>query len=129
MPYFNNNNVQRATYDIFEVATSSTGNYIYYNNSSVFGHININNSNNSWYIDNNALAKITKLSVNSTLRSSNDLFNVSTSSAGNYLYYNSDSLFGHIHTNSLYNMYISSSAVGSLQNLCIGSVKMRTSTD
>jgi hypothetical protein len=76
-----NNNVLRATNDIFEVATSSTSNYLYYNNSSVFGHINVTNSNNSWYIDSNALAKITKLSVNSTLRSSNDLFNDSASSA------------------------------------------------
>ena len=32
----NNNNVRRANNDIFEVATSSTGNYLYYNSASVF---------------------------------------------------------------------------------------------
>ncbi len=95
----------------------------------MFGHINVTNSNNSWYIDSNALAKVTKLSVNATLRSSNDLFNVSASSAGNYLYYNLDSVFGHIHTNSLYNWYINASGICSVQNLCIGSANMRTSTD
>ena len=125
----NNNNTQRSSNDIFEAAISSTGNYIYYNNSSVFGHINVTNSNNSWYIDNNALAKVTKLSVNSALRSSNDLFNVSASSTSHYLYYNSDSIFGHINTNSLYNWYINSLGVCSLQNLCIGSANMRTGTD
>jgi hypothetical protein len=102
----NNGNSSRASNDIIEIATSSTSNYIYYNTSSVFGHINVTNANNSWYIDNNALAKVTKLSVNSTLRSSNDLFNVSASSISHYLYYNLDSVFGHINTNSLYNWYI-----------------------
>ena len=126
----NNNGVQRASNDIFEVALSSSGNYIYFNNSSVFGFINVLNSNNSWFIDNNALAKVSKLSVNSALRSSNDLFNVSASSTSHYLYYNSDSIFGHINnTNSLYNWYINSLGVCSLQNLCIGSANMRTSTD
>ena len=95
----------------------------------MFGHINVTNSNNSWYIDSNALAKVTKLSVNSTLRSSNDLFNVSASSTSHYLYYNLDSVFGHINTNSLYNWYINASGICSLQNLCIGSANMRTSTD
>ena len=71
----NNNNIQRATNDIFEVCTtSSTGNYLYYNNTSVFGHINTSNSASSWFIDSNGLAKITKLSLNSTSRSTNDLF-------------------------------------------------------
>ena len=75
------------------------------------------------------VAQIAKLTINSALRSSNDLFNVSTSSTSHYLYYNSDSVFGHINTNFLYNWYINSSAICSLQNLCIGSANMRTSTD
>ena len=63
------------------------------------------------------------------MRSSNDLFNVSASSSSHYLYYNLDSVFGHINTNSLYNWYINSLGVCSLQNLCIGSANMRTSSD
>ena len=55
---------------------------------------------------------------------------VSISSLGNYLYYNLQSVFGHINsTNSLYNWYINASGICSLQNLCIGSANMRTSTD
>jgi hypothetical protein len=41
----NNGNSRRSTNDILEVATSSTGNYLYYNNSSTFGRINTTNSN------------------------------------------------------------------------------------
>jgi len=51
----NNNNTRRATNDIFEVATSSSGIYLYYNNTSVFGHINVTDSALSWYIDSNGL--------------------------------------------------------------------------
>ena len=52
----NNNNTRRATNDTFEVATSSTGNYIHYKNTSFFGHINVTNSALSWYIDSNGLS-------------------------------------------------------------------------
>ena len=40
----NNNNTRKSINDIFEVATSSTGNYLYYNNSSTFGFINVSRS-------------------------------------------------------------------------------------
>jgi hypothetical protein len=49
----NNNNTRRSTNDIFECCTSSTGNYIYYNNSSTFGFLNVFDSNKSWYINQN----------------------------------------------------------------------------
>ena len=92
----NNNHTRRATNDIFEVATSSTGNYIYYNNSSVFGHINTNNSISSWYIDSNGSASFPSLNVSgvsSTLNlavgspsigGSGDLLTVSVTPTGDY---------------------------------------------
>ena len=54
----NNNNTRRSTYDIFEVATSSTGNYLYYNNSSTFGFINFTNSASSWFINSSGAATL-----------------------------------------------------------------------
>ncbi len=108
----NNNNTRRSTNDIFECCTSSTGNYIYYNNSSTFGFINVSNSASSWFINssgsaiipsittpagaitsltsttgsiNNLYSNILSINNGSALRSSNDLFNVSISSTGNYL--------------------------------------------
>jgi hypothetical protein len=108
----NNNNSRRSVNDIFEVATSSTGNYLYYNNSSTFGYINTSNSTNSWFINqngnlnipvittpsgtitsltstsgsiNNLYSNILSINNGTALRSANDLFNVSISSTGNYL--------------------------------------------
>jgi hypothetical protein len=95
----NNNNVQRATNDIFEVATSSTGNYLYYNNTSIFGHINTSNSALSWYIDSNGLSSFKSLNVSgvsstsnlcigsSSMRTASDKLNVSLSSTGPYLFF------------------------------------------
>ena len=59
----NNNNTRRSTNDILEVATSSTGNYLYYNNSSTFGFINTSNSNNSWFINQNGNLNIPVLTT------------------------------------------------------------------
>ena len=113
----NNDNTQRATNDIFEVCTSpTTGNYLYYNNTSVCDHINTSNSNLSWYINQNGSAQIpsintttanittdnvgtlnvsrtasiaTNLCINSTsMRTISDKLNVSLSSTGPYLFFN-----------------------------------------
>jgi hypothetical protein len=59
----NNNNTRRSTNDIFEVATSSTGNYLYYNNSSTFGFINTSNSALSWFINSNGNLNIPVLTT------------------------------------------------------------------
>jgi len=142
----NNGNARRSTNDILEVATSSTSNYLYYNNSSTFGHINVSDSNKSWFVNQNGnlnipiitspSATITTLtsttstitnlysnilSINngSSLRSVNDLFNVSVSpTTGNYLYYNSLSTFGHINTSvSASSWFINSSGAGTIPTL------------
>ncbi len=49
----NNGNTRRSTNDIFECCTSSTGNYIYFNNSSTFGFLNVSDSNKSWFVNQN----------------------------------------------------------------------------
>ncbi len=157
----NNNNSRRSVNDIFEVATSSTGNYIYYNNSSTFGFINTSNSALSWFINSSGAATIPSittptayilngsitnlysniLSINNStaLRSANDLFNVSISSTGNYLYYNSSSVFGHINTsNSALSWSINNgsasfpsltSGVSSISSLAVNSSSVRGSGD
>ena len=123
----NNNNARRSTNDIFEVATSSTGNYLFYNNSSTFGFINTTNSIFSWFINSSGAATIPSLTTPSgsitsltsttgtisnlysnilavnndnTQRAINDIFEVATSSTGNYLYYNNSLVFGHINTSN-----------------------------
>ena len=154
----NNNNTRRSTNDILEVATSSTGNYLYYNNSSTFGFINTSNSNFSWFINssgsatipsiitpsgtittltsttgtittltsttgtiNNLYSNILSINNGTSLRSVNDLFNVSISSTGNYLYYNNSSVFGHINTsNSALNWSVNSSGLASFPSLTSG---------
>jgi hypothetical protein len=45
-------------------------------------------------------ATITKLSINSTMRSNNDLFNCSTSSTGLYLFIANDATIGTYNTNN-----------------------------
>jgi hypothetical protein len=163
----NNGNTRRSTNDIMEIATSSTGNYLYYNNSSTFGFINVSDSNKSWFINQNGnlnipiitsnSGSITTLSSNSgsitnlysnilsinngtSLRSSNDLFNVSISSTGNYLYYNNSGVFGHINTSNSNNSWsINSSGLASfpaltsglssLSTLAVGSSSVRGSGD
>jgi hypothetical protein len=95
----NNNNTRRATNDIFEVATSSTGNYIYYNNSSVFGHINTTNSALSWYINSSGSAQLPSLTSTTA--------NITTDNVGT----------------------LNVSGTASTSNLCIGSSSMRTSSD
>ena len=101
----NNNNTQRAVNDIFEVATSSTGNYLYYNNSSVFGFINTSNSASSWSINssgsatfpslNSGVSSISTLAIGSpSVRGSGDLLTVSVTSTGNYIYLNNGGVLG-----------------------------------
>ena len=105
----NNNNLRRSTNDILEVATSSTGNYLYYNNSSVFGHINTSNSASSWSINSSGLASfpsltsgvssISSLSVNSSsVRGTGDLITVSVTPTGNYIYLNNGGVLGGYNT-------------------------------
>jgi hypothetical protein len=108
----NNNNSRRATNDIFEVATSSTGNYLYYNNTSVFGHINTSNSALSWYIDSNGLSSFKSSNVSgvsstsnlcigsSSMRTSSDKLNVSLSSTGPYMFFNDGGTLGVYDTNT-----------------------------
>ena len=52
----NNGNALRSINDLFNVSISSTGNYLYYKNSSVFGHINTSNSASSWSINSSGSA-------------------------------------------------------------------------
>ena len=91
----NNNNVRRSNNDILEVATSSTGNYLYYNSASVFGHINTSNSALNWYINSSGLASLPNLAINSpNIRGSGDLLNVSVTPTGNYIYLNNGGVLG-----------------------------------
>ena len=75
--------MRRSNNDIFEVAvTPTTGNYLYYNNSSVFGHINTTNSSMSWYINSSGLASLPSLAINSpNIRGTG-----SVTPTGNYIY-------------------------------------------
>ncbi len=59
----NNNNTRRSVNDIFEVSTTRTGNYLYYNNSSTFGHINTTNSNFSWFINSSGALTIPSITT------------------------------------------------------------------
>jgi hypothetical protein len=69
----NNNNVRRSNNDILEVATSSTGNYLYYNNSSTFGLINVTDALSSWYITSSGIGLIPTLNT-STLNVTTSTF-------------------------------------------------------
>ncbi len=59
----NNNNTRRSVNDIFECCTSSTSNYLYYNNSSTFGFINTSNSASSWFINSSGAATIPSITT------------------------------------------------------------------
>ena len=97
----NNNNTQRATNDIFEVCTSSTGNYLYYNNSSVFGHINTSNSALSWYINSSGVSLLSNLAIgSSSMRTSTDRLNVSVTNSGPYMFFNDGGTLGTYNTNT-----------------------------
>ena len=110
----NNNNTRRATNDIFEVCTtSSTGNYLYYNNSSIFGHINTSNSALSWSINSSGSASFPSLNFNGTasistnlcigsssMRTSTDRLNVATTSTGPYMFLNDGGALGTYNTNT-----------------------------
>jgi hypothetical protein len=123
----NNGNALRSANDLFNVSVSpTTGNYLYYNNSSAFGHINTSNSAASWLINSAGsgtipvinsttgnittgnittlnvyeTATINKVSINSTMRSNNDLFNVSSSSTGPYLFIGGDCTIGTYNTSN-----------------------------
>ncbi len=97
----NNGNSLRSANDLFNVSINSSGNYLYYNNSSVFGHINTSNSASSWSINSSGLASfpsltscvssISSLAVNSSsVRGSGDLITVSVTPTGNYIYLNNE---------------------------------------
>jgi hypothetical protein len=121
--------VRRATNDIFEVCTNSTSNYLYYNNSSVFGHINVTNSNNSWFINSSGLGSFPSISTttanittdnvgtlnvsgtaaiatnlcigSTTMRTNSDRLNVSTTSTGPYMFFNDGGTLGTYDTTNL----------------------------
>ena len=96
----NNNNSLRSANDIFECCTSSTSNYIYYNNSSTFGFINATSASSSWLVNSSGNAQFPSLNVNglsststlavnsSAIRGSGDLLTVSVTPSGDYLYLN-----------------------------------------
>jgi hypothetical protein len=79
---------------------------LYYNNSSIFGHINTSNSNNSWSISSSGSAQFPSLNVNgvsststlavnsSSVRGSGDLLTVSVTPGGDYLYLNNGGTLG-----------------------------------
>ena len=109
----NNGTALRASNDLFNVSISSTGNYLYYNNSSVFGHINTSNSASSWSINSSGLGSFPSLNVNGTssiatnlcigsssMRTSTDKLNVSTTSTGPYLFFNDGGTLGTYNTNT-----------------------------
>jgi hypothetical protein len=76
--YSNNGTALRSANDLFNVSVSpTTGNYLYYNNSSAFGHINTSVSASSWYINSSGSATIPI--INSTTANIGTL-NVSTAS-------------------------------------------------
>ena len=83
-----NGNALRSSNDLFNVSVSpTTGNYLYYNHSSIFGHINTSNSASSWSINssgsatfrslNSGVSSISTLAVgSSSVRGSGDLLTV-----------------------------------------------------
>ena len=81
---------------------------------------------------NNLYSNILSINNGTALRSSNDIFNVSVSpTTGNYLYYNLQSVFGHINfTNSALSWFINSSGAATLPSLTTptGAITSLTST-
>jgi len=125
----NNNNTQRATNDIFEVCTSSTS-----KNTSVFGPINTSNSALSWFINQNRAANFPTLNVNgsssistnlcigsTSMRTSSDKLNVSTTSTGPYLFFNDGGTLGtYDTTNSIVPWFVEMSGYGRFDRIsCI----------
>ena len=119
----NNGNTRRSNGNYFEVGMGHTSPYIYYDNAGRFGFINTNDSTLNWNIAlnsvftintvnsvnetisgtgiiNNLYSNILAINNDNTRRSTNDIFEVVTSSTGNYLYYNNTSIFGHINTSN-----------------------------
>jgi len=102
----NNGTALRSANDLFNVSISSTGNYLYYNNSSVLGVINTSNSNNSWSINSSGNAQFPLLNVSgvsstsnlcigsSSMRTASDRLNVSLSSTGPYMFFNDGGTLG-----------------------------------
>ena len=135
----NNSNTQRATNDIFDVFTSSTGNYIFYSNTSVFGLINVTNFASSWFINSSGSATFPSLNVSgvlstsnlaigsSSMRTSTDKLNVSLSSTSPYLFFNDGGCLGPINTNnSTFPWFIEMLGLGSFPsvNCNINNVKL-----
>ena len=98
-------------YLMFFSASPTTRNYLYYNNSSVFGHINTSNSVSSWSINSSGSASFPSLNVNGTasistnlcisssnMRTSTDKLNVSTTSTGPYMFFNDGGTLGTYNT-------------------------------
>jgi hypothetical protein len=108
------------------ISLSNNGSYIYFNDSATLGAFNVNDNTFPWLINMSGLgsfrtvttttaniatdnvgtlnvsgiAIINKISINSTLRSSNDLLNVSSSSTGPYLFIGNDCTIGTYNTNN-----------------------------
>ena len=108
----NNSTALRSSNDLFNVYISSTGNYLYYNNSSTFGNINTSNSASSWSINSSGSATFPSLNSgvssistladgSSNIRSSGDLLNVSVTSTGNYIYLNNGGVLGGYNTTGI----------------------------
>ena len=58
----NNGTALRSSNDLFNVSVSpTTGKYLYYNKSSVFGHRNTSNSALSWFINSSGSASFPSL--------------------------------------------------------------------
>ena len=94
----------RGNGDLLNVSVTPTGNYIYLNNGGALGGYDATGTPASfpWMIEMSGLKCLDSLYI--WLKCLNS-------------------------THSLYNWYINSSGICSLQNLCIGSANMRTSTD
>ena len=102
----NNGNALRSSNDLFNVSASpTTENYLYYNNSSVFGHINTSNSALLWFINSSGSASFPSLNIGvssiSTLAvgspsiwGSGDLLTVSVTPTDNYIYLNNSGALG-----------------------------------
>ena len=121
----------RASNDLFNVSISSTGNYLYYNNSSVFGHINTGNSALNWSINssgsatfpslNSGVSSISTLAVGSpSVRGNGDLLTVSVTSTGNYIYLNNGGALGGYNSTgnpSFFPWMIEMSGLGTFRNI------------
>lgn len=130
-----NSNSLRSAADIWEESISSTGSYIYFNNSGTIGIYNTSNSSFPWYIT------IAGLALLPTITNSNSLSVTGTSTFTNLPYYvnTSDTLINRAYVDNRFTSLLSSNNnfTGSntfsnnlySKNLSINSPSFRTSTD